>query len=232
MIPIYNQCNFCSKTYVNEKNLKKHLESGCEFKKRYDNITKTPTGMGMYKLYLFWLRSNGRSVKYVDEHTFIHSIHYKAFQRFIEFAKKHSIPSKKTYIKVCNQFKLSPRDWSNLKTYETFMEIYDEYIPVNKQIEISVDTIYTLAEGLNIDVSEVFDELDSDDVSKLVKSRKISPWFFLNSDKFKDFLIKRASASDREHIQKYTNPKKWNEIFKKRPKKRKSILNMIKEMGL
>lgn len=232
MIPIYNQCDFCSKTYANEKNLNKHLESGCEFKKRFDNITKNPSGMGMYKLYISWLKSNGRSVKYVDEHTFIHSIHYKAFQRFLEFAKKHSIPNKKTYIKICNQYKLSPRDWSNEKTYEKFIEIYDEYIPVNKQFEISVDTIYTLSEALEVSVEEIFNELDADDISKLVKSRKISPWFFLNSDKFKSFLVQRASASDREHIQKYTNPKKWSKIFEERPKKRNAIRNMIKEMGL
>jgi hypothetical protein len=232
MIPIYNQCDYCSKTYVNEKNLKKHLEESCEFKKRFDNITKTPTGMGMYKLYLYWLTSNGRSVKYVDECTFIHSIHYKAFQRFIQFAKKHSLPSKRVYIKICNQFKLAPRDWSNMATYQKFIEIYDEYIPINKQFEISVETIFSLSEALDIDPPSIFEELDPEDVSKLIKSRKLSPWFFLNSEKFKKYLINRASASDREHIQKYTNPQKWNKIFSERPKKRESVRKMIRHLGL
>ena len=231
MIPVYHQCDFCPKTFVNKENLKKH-QAKCEFTLRHAFITESGSGINMYHLYLYWLKSNGKSVKYVDRHTFIHSVHYKAFERFIEFAKKKSIPDKKTYIKICNGFKLAPRDWSLEKTYETFLEVYDEYIPINKQIERSVDTIYTLSDALEVEPENIFEELDPSDVSKLIKSRKISPWFFLNSEKFKEFLINRASAKDREHIQKSTNPEKWKEIFTGKDKKRKSVCNIIKQMGL
>ena len=231
MIPVYHQCDFCPKTFVNKENLEKH-EKKCEFKLRHDFITYKGVGINMYKLYLFWLKSNGKSIKYVDRHTFIHSTHYKAFERFVEFAKKKSIPDKKIYIKICNGFNLSPRDWVLEKTYETFLEVYDEFVPVNKQIERSVDTIYMLSDALEIEPHEIFEELDATDISRLIKSRKISPWFFLNSSKFKDFLINRASAKDREHIQKSTNPEKWKEIFDRKPKKRRKIRDIIKQMGL
>lgn len=231
MIPVYHQCDFCPKTFVTEENLKNH-EKKCEFKLRHDFITESGSGINMYNLYLYWLKDQGKSVKYVDRHTFIHSTHYKAFERFIDFAKKKSIPDKKIYIKICNGFNLAPRDWILEKTYERFIDVYDEFIPVNKQIERSVDTIYTLADGLGIEPENIFDELDAVDVSRLIRSRKISPWFFLNSKKFKSFLINRASAKDREHIQKSTNPEKWKEIFANKAKKRKNVCNIIKQMGL
>lgn len=231
MIPVYHQCDFCPKTFVNKENLRKHEEK-CEFKLRHDFITNHGAGINMYKLYLYWLRSNGKSIKYVDRQTFIHSIHYKAFKRFIKFAKKKSIPDKKTYIKICNGFNLSPRDWTLEKTYEIFLEVFDELIPVNKQIEKSVDTIYTLADALEIEPENIFEELDASDISRLIRARKISPWFFLNSAKFKKFLCNRASAKDREHIQKSTNTQRWKEIFSKNPKKRNNVRSIIKQMGL
>lgn len=229
MIPIYYQCDFCNKTFVNEKNLKKH---SCDFKERYEYITKKPTGQSIYNLYIFWLRSNGKSTKYVDEHTFIHSIHFKPFKRFMNFCKKKSIPNKKTYIKICNSYKLAPKDWTREQTYETFLEIYDELIPINKQIDISLDTLYQLAEGLDIEICEVFNEIDPSDVAKLIKSRKISPWLFLNSEKFKEFLINNANSETRDHIQKSTNPSKWGEIFERNSKKRETIYKLIKQLGL
>lgn len=232
MIPIYHQCDYCQKTFVSEKNLKGHQEKSCEFKSRYDHIVNTTVGMAMYDLYCYWLRSNGKSTKYVDRNTFIHSIHYKAFGRFLEFSKKKSIPNKKVYIKVCNGFNLSPRDWSNENVYAEFIEIYDEYIPINQQIEGSLNTIFSLADALEIEPSDIFVELDASDVSKLIKSRKISPWFFLNSQKFREFLVNNASASDREHINKSTNPEKWKKIFEQKPKKRKKVCDMIKQLGL
>jgi len=229
MIPLYHQCDFCNKTFVNENNLKKH---NCDFKERYEFITNTASGQSMYELYLYWLRSNGKSVKYVDEHTFIHSIHFKPFKRFINFCKKKSIPDKKIYIKVCNGYNLSPKDWSTEKMYETFLDIYDELIPIHQQVDTSLATLYQLSEGLEVKISQIFQELDPMDVAKLIKRRKISPWLFLNSGKFKEFLIDHANSETRNHIQKTTNPAKWKEIFNKNPSKRKEIHNIIKEIGL
>lgn len=229
MIPIYHQCDFCSKTFVNEKNLDKH---SCDFKDRYEFITKRAVGQSMYKLYLYWLRMNGKSTKYVDQHTFIHSTHYKPFKRFIDFCKTKSIPNKKTYIKICNSYNLAPRDWSTEKTYETFLEIYDELIPVNKQIDISLDTLFQISDALEIEVADVFDELEPSDVSKLIRSRKISPWLFLNSERFKRFLIDKASSADRDHIQKSTNPSRWKGIFEKNAIKRRKVCELIKQLGL
>lgn len=229
MIPIYHQCDFCNKTFVNEKNLEKHT---CDFKERYEFITEKSVGQSMYALYIFWLNSNGKSTRYVDEHTFIHSSHYKAFKRFMDFCKKKSVPNRKTYVKICNMYNLAPRDWTLEKTYELFLEIYDELIPINKQIDISLETLYTISDALEINICDVFKELEPSDISKLIKSRKISPWLFLNSERFKDFLINHADADTRNHIQQSTNPTKWKKIFENNHKKRNKIYELLKELDL
>lgn len=230
MIPKFHQCDFCSKTFANEKNLKRHR---CEFMKRYEHISTTGSGMLAYKLYLFWLKDNKRSTKYVDKHTFIHSTHYKPIIAFIQFSKKNSLPDRKIYIKYCNSRKISPKSWTDTQLYEEFIAYYDELHPYNKQLEISFKTIFQICEWLEIDdISTIFDEIDSKTILELLRRRKISPWLFFNSEVFLDYLETRATAEERDHIQKVTNPKRWREIFEKYPKRRKNAINLIKEMGL
>ena len=97
MIPNLHQCEYCSSTFVSEKNLKKH---SCKFKERYDFITRKSRGISMYKKYLYWLKQSGKSVKYVDEHTFIHSTQYNYVERFISFVAEKGIPDSNMYIEI------------------------------------------------------------------------------------------------------------------------------------
>lgn len=230
MIPKFHQCEFCSKTFANEKNLAKHR---CEFMERYEYITEKGSGIVLYKLYKFWLTDKKRSVKYVDQHTFIHSTHYKPFVRFMEFAKKNSLPDKELYISYCNKREISPKSWTDDGLYEEFIAWYDEIHPFKKQLETSFKTIFQICEWLDLDEpAQIFDELDSKTILELLRRRKISPWLFFNSEVFLDYLKTSASAGERDHIQKVTNPKRWREIFKANPEKRKNAINLIKEIGL
>jgi len=230
VIPNFFQCEFCSKTFAKEKNLQKH---NCEYMKRYEHITKKGSGIVLYRLYIFWLKDKKRSTRYVDHHTFIHSTHYKPFVRFMEFAKKYSLPNKKTYISYCNSREISPKFWTDEELYEDFITYYDELYPYQKQLETSFTTVFQICEWLGVDdPSKIFEELDGGTVLELLRRRKISPWLFFNSTVFMDYLKTTASVEERDHIQKVTNPKRWREIFEKNPDKRKKVIDLVKEMGL
>jgi hypothetical protein len=169
----------------------------------------------------------------VDEHTFIHSTQYKPFNRFFKFAKEKSLPDKKVFIKYCNKKNIDPKFWSNDKVYKDFIEYYDSEYSYVKQLETSIKNLYQISEWLELDdISQIFDELDSDTILELLKRRKISPWLFFNSTKFMEYLETKASSSERNHIQQVTNPKRWRKIFEDNPKKRKNAIELIKEMGL
>jgi len=230
MIPKFHQCEFCSKTFANEKNLSKH---SCEYQKRYEYLTEKGSGVTLYRLYIFWLKDKKRSVRYVDHHTFIHSTHYKPFIRFIQFAKKYSLPDKKLYISYCNSKNISPKYWDDQELYERFICYYDEIHPYYKQLETSFKTIFQICEWLELDdPSQIFSELDSKTVLELLRRRKISPWLFFNSEVFLDYLKTKASASERDHVQQVTNPKRWRGIFESKPNERKKAIDIIKQMGL
>lgn len=230
MTPKFHQCEFCSKVFASEINLKKHR---CEYMDRYEYITQTGAGIVLYRLYKFWLKDKKRSVKYVDHNTFIHSTHYKSFVRFGEFAKKKSLPSKETYVKYCNIRDITPKYWSREDLYHDFIIWYDTTHPYYKQLETSIKTIFQICEWLELDEpAQMFDELDGKTVLELLRRRKISPWLFFNSEVFLEYLKTKASAEERDHIQQVTNPKRWSKIFKKNPEKRQNAINLIKEMGL
>lgn len=229
MIPNIHQCEFCSSTFVNEKNLEKH---SCKYKERYEYITKKKKGVVMYRNYLFWLRKSGKSVKYVDEHTFIHSTQYNYFQRFSTFVSEKGIPDINLYIETMIKKELVPQHWTRDDVLEYFLEYYDCEISPKIHISKSVDTILRLAEALECETSEIFEELDNKTMLILLQSRKLSPWLLLNSNKFKQYLIKRASAKERDYIQKHINPAKWKKILNSNSKLLKEIRVIIQEFDL
>jgi pyrroloquinoline quinone (PQQ) biosynthesis protein C len=229
MIPTFYECEFCSSSFVNEKNLKKHR---CKFMDRYEHVTQTKKGISAYNLYLKWLKAKGRSVKYIDEKTFIHSTQYNHFIKFIDFYRKHSIPDLNSFIKIMIKEDIYPQNWFKDKVLEFFLEKYDTDISPKKHISKTVETILRLCDGLECKPKELFIILSSSELFLLIKSRKLSPWLLLNSKEFKKFLIQRASANDRDYIQKYINPKKWKDIMKEHPIERKYIKIILEELGI
>ena len=228
MIPNYYECEFCSATFVNKKNLKKH---NCKYKKRYLHIKTNRRGLSAFNYYKKWLSISGKSIKYVDEHTFVHSIHYNHFVKFISHIKEKGIPDILLFIRIMVKKGISPQNWLHEKTLELFLEEYDLSDPV-KQISISVDTIIRITDALECEPKEIFNILTVPDISMLVKTRKISPWLLLNSSTFKEYLKNRATASDREYIQKFVNPKKWKSIINNNEKIKKAVLEIIEQFEL
>lgn len=229
MLPNYHECEFCSASFVKEANLRKH---NCKYKKRFMFVRSTKKGMAAYNYYKKWLTVQGRTIKYVDEHTFIHSTQYNHFMKFIDFAKEQSLPDITEYIKIMTKKKISPQNWCYDGCMDIFFDEYDFNTDPVKHISKSVDTIIRISDALECKPSEIFAELDVKDITLLVKTRKISPWLLLNSRVFKQYLITRATAKDREYIQKFVNPKKWKEIINKNPKIKKTVERIIEEFGL
>lgn len=229
MLPNIHQCEFCSATFVNEKNLNKHE---CKFMKRYKTVTKTKRGVSAYNLYCYWLKSSGKSTKYVDRHTFIHSTQYNHFTRFVEFVAEKGIPDTRLYVRIMSKKDLMPQHWTRDDVLEYFLERYDCDINPKKHISKSVETILRLAEALECDTSEIFANLDNQTILILVQSRKLSPWLLLNSKKFREYLATDASAKERDYIQRHINPAKWKKIIKDHSKLIPDIKLILQEFGL
>lgn len=223
------QCDYCSSTFATEKGYKKH---NCKFKKRYTSVTESTKGVMAYQYYLKWLRSSGKSTKYVDEHTFIHSTQYNHFRKFMDMCKERGVPDRDIFIKIMAKKNISPQHWNRDDVFAFFLEEYDTKVDPIKHIDKSVDTILKLSDAIECDPEDIFDHLDNETMLVLIKSRKISPWLLLNSKKFKQYMIKKASAREREYIQKYINPKKWKKILNSNSKLTNAAKLIVEEFGL
>lgn len=229
MIPNIFQCDYCSATFVTEKGYKSHT---CKYKKRYECVTETGSGLSAYKYYLKWLKSSGKSVKYIDEHTFIHSTQYNHFINFISMAKEQGIPDRNIFVRIMAKQGIMPQHWCKDYVISFFLEQYDTTINPIKHIDKSIETILELSRGLECEPRELFKILDNDVMLILIKSRKLSPWLLLNSNEFRNYLINRASAKEREYIQKYINPKKWKKILDKNKRVKNNVKYILKELNL
>lgn len=229
MIPNIHQCEFCSATFVKKESLEKHE---CKFMQRYNNVTKTKRGIAMYQMYLHWLKKSGKSVKYVDAHTFIHSTQYNHFQRFIKFAAEKGLPDSYLYAEMMGKKGILPQHWRRDDVLEYFLERYDCDVSPKKHIAKSVETILRLSDALECDTSDIFQQLDNHTILVLLQSRKLSPWLLLNSTKFKEYLVSSASAAERDYIQRYINPQKWKKILNENKKLISDIKLILEEFGL
>lgn len=229
MIHNLHQCEYCSATFVNERNLLKH---SCKYKERFRYITKKKRGIAMYAKYLHWLKKSGKSTRYVDQHTFIHSTQYNHFDRFLQFASEKGIPDIDLYIEVMIKKDLPPQHWIRDDVLKFFLDYYDHEINPKVHISKSVDTLFRLSDAIGCETGDIFNELDNKTILILLQSRKLSPWLLLNSDKFREYLRYRASAKERDYIQQYINPLKWKKIMKKNTKLLKDIQLILKEFEL
>lgn len=200
--------------------------------KRHNFVTKKRKGISAYKYYIKWLKSSGKSVKYIDKHSFIHSTQYNHFVSFVDFIAEKGIPDPNLYIAFMISKDLPPQHWKRDDALEEFLEFYDCDISPKKHITKSVDTILRLADALECNPSNIFEYLDNNTVLVLVQSRKISPWLLLNSTRFKDYLRNNASAKERNYIQKHINPAKWKKILEKNSELLPDIRLILKELDL
>jgi len=229
MIPNIFQCDFCSTTFVTERGHEKH---DCKYKQRYEHVTKKPTGISAYRYYLTWLKVSGKSTKYIDEHTFIHSTQYNHLVNFVAMCKERGVPDRDEFIKIMIKKNISPQNWCGDSVFKLFLEEYDTKVDPIKHIDKTVDTILRLSDALECDPEEIFYLLDNDTMLTLIKTRKLSPWLLLNSNKFKEYLITKASAKEREYIQKYINPKKWKGILENNTKITQTVKVIVEEFDL
>ena len=229
MFTNYHECEFCSATFVSAKNLEKH---NCKYKKRFAYITQNKKGIAAFSYYKKWLTLSGKSIKYIDGHTFIHSVNYNFFINFVDLCKDNGIPDVIQFIKTMISTKISPKHWTRKDVIEFFFEEYDLKGDPKKHISISIDTIIRISDALSCEPKEIFQILEPKEISLLIKTRKLSPWLLLNSKEFGLYLKNKASAQDREYIQKFINPKKWKEIILRDPKLKKAIEQIIQEFDL
>lgn len=214
-------CEFCDKQFIREKNYLKHK---CEIMKRYA-LFNTVDGQFAFLAFNNWRKF--KKYHSVTVEAFANSRYFKAFIRFAEYARSHSIPDKIGYIKLMADKDIQPFYWCDYDVYDVFIKTFDESYPLDKKIELSIDTLKELAERYECDLSDIFTKLPAIDLLKLITSRRISPWLLLPSSKFKAFLLYSTTGEERMLFNTFIDIPKLRKDFEQNPE----VVNMIKQLN-
>jgi hypothetical protein len=146
------------------------------------------------------------------------SKYFTAFLKFVKFVKAAHIPDTQAYIDLMVKEKIEPIYWTRDVVYGKYLEYVTRKLPTEKLIEITVKTIFDIADAGEVTESEIFDVVTPNDVIQLLHQRRISPWILLNSKKFADFFMNKTTTEERVILESIINPEYWTKRFKSYPK--------------
>lgn len=195
-----------------------------------DEEFRTPIGQAAWHFYQEWMKAYRRQVP--RSSAFLNSKFYSSFIRFAKFVKRVHLPDPKTFIVLMKEKDISPSIWNNDQVYAIYLEFLDRKGDPKKQAQITIDTLFDLAEAAKCDVSDVFTVLTPSEVIQLLRERRLSPWILLNSEKFRLFFADCVSPEERIIMESIIRPNYWAEKFQSRPEDRQLMKTYVSELNL
>lgn len=220
------QCVHCEKRFFLES---RYLNHSCKEMKR-NKLFSEPVGQAAWIYYQKWMRSQGKVVS--NSRSFIHSRFFNAFIVFAEFVKGLKIPDVDAYISIAKDYNLPPSMWTNEQVHALYLEHLDKKVSPKRHAEITINTLFNYAEDNEVDVSKVFEVITPNDLIKLVRARRISPWILLNSCKFGDFFVNRTNTEQRIILETLIRPSFWQEKFTENPEIVEQMKTYVDELRI
>ncbi len=202
------QCNYCYSRFKTERGFLKHQ---CKQMLR-DKDFKSLEGQAAFLFYKSWLVEKYHA-RMVSSEAFKSSKYYTSFRKFVDFARTVDIPDTSLYIKLMVKKKINPPNWTSEQVYGTYLNYITRQLSTEKWIDITVNTLFDVADIGEVAINDVFDVLEAYDVIRLLEQRKLSPWILLNSKKFAIFFKNKTSLEERIILEKLVNPDYWKPRF-------------------
>ena len=206
------ECNFCHSSFEREGNYLKHR---CERMKRHEEI-KGPIGQAAYQCYSDWMKAHKRMVPAVD--VFLTSRFYKSFIRFAKYIKQLNIPDVQVFIRLMKEKDISPTIWTNDQVYALYLEYIDRRLTPIEQAQITIDTLFKIAEERDCSTEDIFTVLHPNEVLQYLRERRLSPWILLHSPQFIKMLNENCSKEQQAFFEALIRPHYWKLKFANHPK--------------
>ena len=178
-------CHHCGHPFASERVFMNHT---CREMLRHQEL-KSPIGQAAYQFYCEWMKLNSRKAPPIE--TFADSRYYSSFVKFARHVKRVHLPTPMAFVRSMVDNKLDPTLWTRDNVYALYMTGYDEIVPPTKQFIESVDFFMNLATEHKCAPEVLFRVLGVDKLLDLVQRRKLSPWFLIASDAFRQFAATR-----------------------------------------
>lgn len=161
------------------------MKHHCPQRDRLEEL-KSARGQTAYAMYSEWMRLQKRSVPPAD--TFLISKQYKHFVNFVDWADKTAIPDPMQFVKIMVDTDTQPVLWCRHTTYALYLQWYDNMYPPEQQFVDTLDRLGELALDIRCDIVDVYFQLGPDEIARLVRRRKLSPWLLVVSTRFLKYV--------------------------------------------
>lgn len=219
------ECKFCFASFKRERAFMTHT---CMHMERASEI-KTVTGQSAYQYYCVWLEKQKRKPPVIE--TFMTSMYYSAFIKFVNFVKRVSIANVDKYVELMCNNKIAPINWDHNDAYAIYLEWNDRRSTPMEQAEITFETLLKLSEILEVSINEVFDKLTFNEIFQLLHERRLSPWVLLCSAKFKTWL-KTQDNDDHKRLINLLGIDYWANKFEINKNDVANIKRLTEEIGI
>jgi len=224
---IVHKCNFCEKAFVRETSAIKHVCSGMTREAQFSSLN----GQTAWDYYKKWLTLQRRRAV-CSGISFKKSKYFNSFYTFVEFKHKVNMPDVDIYMELMVNEEISPTFWTRDEAYRKYLTHLAYNTPINKLVELTISTLFDVADFMEVDVSEVFTVLHTNDIIQLLRQRTISPCILLNSRKFADFYKNRTTAEERTIISTIVDSKTWEKRLNNNEADATALKKYVTELGL
>lgn len=220
-----HQCQHCDKTFATDLGLKKHK---CRIIERL-RFLSTPKGYKVYDAYSKWQTLNHRPTS--DPKIFAGSRYFTLFKNITAHLENVRIYCLDLFLQFVKEQNLPITLWTQSTVYSLFIEYVDTGAPPLKLTEVSVKYILKWCEKEGIDCKDFFDTIRTNELLDLIRGRILTPWFVLNSRKFKQ-KIQRSTSEQRRIFAMIVKLMYWKVMFDENAAEVERIVAIVEEMGL
>lgn len=179
-------CEFCTHDFASERTFMKHR---CRERERIEEL-RGPIGQAAYAFYSDWMRLNKRSVPPIE--TFATSMSYNSFIKFAHHVRRVHMPNPPGFVKaMVENGNVQPVLWCRDNVYAMYLQGYDKIVSPTTQFVNSIDIMMEYAKDYECEPKKVFEEIGVTKILELVQKRKLSPWFLVSSNAFREYMKSR-----------------------------------------
>lgn len=191
---------------------------------------KTVTGQRAWIFYQQWMKNQRKMVP--KARGFINSRFFNSFYRFAEYAVSVKIKDTQLFILVMVEKGIPPTIWTNSEVYAMYLEYFDASATPQQQADVSINTLFDLAEQYECDIGECFEKVPVNEYIQHIRARNLSPWILMFSSKFREMLSTRSTTEQQVIIETLIKPDYWIRKFQAAPDVVISMKRYVKEMGI
>jgi hypothetical protein len=194
-----------------------------------DEEVRTPIGQAAHSFYCKWMKAYKRMAP--DIAAFLTSKYYMSFIRFAKYVKSVKLADVDEFILLMKDRDISPTIWTNEQAYSLYLEYLDKVIAPSKQAQITINTLFNIADEYDVEVNKVFTVLHPSEVLQYIRERKFSPWILLHSKEFEKLML-RCDTEQRKLFGDLMRPNYWRLKFSQKPETVELMRRYNKELGI